>query len=196
MEALGDQVGLIRALEVMAHAAVRRGDRQAAWPLVEEQLATCRELGASELLIHALGAMGHLARDEGDYARARSWYEESLALRRKMGYQLALAQSLEDFASLAGRVQQAQRATRLLGAAEAFCETLGARLPVAAVQEYERTVAEGRAALGETAFAAAWDEGRAMSLEQAVEFALEGAVHPRAEPDSDALPAEDANAST
>jgi hypothetical protein len=118
--------------------------------------------------------MGHLARDEGDYAGARSWYGESLALRYKMGYQLALALSLEDFAVLAGRERQVERAIRLLGAGEAFCETLGARPPVAVVKEYERLVAEGRAALGEAAFAAAWAEGRAMSLGQAVEYALEG----------------------
>ena len=37
---------------------------------------------------------------------------------------------------------------------------------------YERTVAEGRAALGEAAFAMAWAEGRAMSLDQAIEYAL------------------------
>ena len=89
-----------------------------------------------------------------------------------MGHQIALAQSLEDLAVLAGREQQAERAIRLLGAGEAFCETLGARPPVAVAEEYERTVAEGRAALGETAFAAAWAEGRAMSLEQAVAYAL------------------------
>jgi non-specific serine/threonine protein kinase len=174
MEALGDRVGLARALEVMAGVALWHGDRQAARPLLEERLALCRELGDSDLLIHALGAMGHLARDEGDYARARPWYAESLALRRKLNYQLALAQSLEDLAALAGREQQAERAIRLLGAAEAFCETLGARPPVAVAVEYERTVSEGRAGLGEAAFAAAWAAGRGMSLEQAVGFALEG----------------------
>jgi hypothetical protein len=42
----------------------------------------------------------------------------------------------------------------------------------ALVDEYERTVAETRAALGDAAFAAAWAEGRAMSLEQAVEYGL------------------------
>jgi non-specific serine/threonine protein kinase len=85
---------------------------------------------------------------------------------------LSLAQSLEDLAVLAGREQQSERAIRLLGAEEAFCETLGARPPVAFVAQYERTVAEGRAVLGEAAFAAAWAAGRAMSLEQAVEDAL------------------------
>jgi predicted ATPase/DNA-binding SARP family transcriptional activator len=184
MEGSGDQVGLIRALEVMAHAAAWRGDGKARWPLMEELMVLCRELDDSERLIHALGAMGHLARDEGDYVRARSLYTESLALRRKLGYQIALAQSLEDLAVLAGREQQhrvpakrvmgARRAIRLLGAGESFCETLGAQPPVAMVAEYERTVAEGRAALGEEGFAAAWAEGRAMSLDQALEYALEG----------------------
>jgi hypothetical protein len=38
--------------------------------------------------------------------------------------------------------------------------------------EYERTVAEGRATLGEAAFAAAWSEGRALALDEAIELAL------------------------
>jgi hypothetical protein len=46
-------------------------------------------------------------------------------------------------------------------------------LPVASAEEFERTVSDARGALGEEAFAAAWAEGRAMSLEQAIAFALE-----------------------
>jgi hypothetical protein len=38
---------------------------------------------------------------------------------------------------------------------------------------HERCVADVRAALGEEAFAAAWAAGRALSLEDAVTFALE-----------------------
>src|SRR5262249_21164847 len=121
----------------------------------------------------ALGAQGHLDRDEGNYARARAFYQESLVMRQKLGYLFAVAQSLEDLAGLAGRQGQARRAIRLLGAEEAFCETLGARPPVAVAAEYERTVAEGRAALGDEAFAAAWAAGRAMSIDEAVEFALQ-----------------------
>jgi hypothetical protein len=116
--------------------------------------------------------MGHLERDEGNYDRARALYQESLILRRQVGHQVALAQSLEDFAVLAGREQRAARAVRLLGAGEAFCGTIGARPPVAGSTDYERTVSEGRAALGEAAFAAAWAEGRALSLDAAVEYAL------------------------
>jgi hypothetical protein len=110
---------------------------------------------------------------ERDYTRARSFYEESLVLRREAGDRFALAQSLEDLAVLAGREQQAERAIRILGAGETFCETLGARSPVAVASEYVRTVAEGRAALGEAVFARAWAAGRALSLEDAIQFALE-----------------------
>jgi predicted ATPase/DNA-binding SARP family transcriptional activator len=172
MESLGDRGGLNHTLAVMATLALSRGDRQSARPLLEELLAICRELGDSGPLVHALGAMGHLERDEGEYARARAFYEESLVLRRDLGHQFALAQSLEDFAVLAGRERQAERAIRLLGAVEAFCETIGAQAPVADRTDYERTEAAGRAALGEPAFAAAWAEGRALSLDRAIEYAL------------------------
>jgi hypothetical protein len=72
-------------------------------------------------------------------------------------------------------MQQPERAARLLGAAEAFCETLGAHPPVAMAAEYEYAVAAGRAALGEAAFAAVWAEGRAMPLNQVIAEALQEA---------------------
>jgi tetratricopeptide (TPR) repeat protein len=174
LEELGDPVGIARTLEWMAGVPVRRGDLRAARPLLEERLAICRKLGDPGLLVHALGGMGHLERNEGDYARAQALYRESLLLRRELGNLFTLAQSLEDLAVLAGRQGEAERAIRLLGAAESFCETLDARPPVADPAEYERTVAESRAVLGEEAFAAAWVEGRGMSLDDAIAFALEG----------------------
>jgi non-specific serine/threonine protein kinase len=172
-EELGEPAGLAEALRWLASVAMKRGDRQVARPLLEERLAICRELGESYSLIHTLGGLGHLERDEGDYTRARAHYQESLLLRQKLGHQMALAQSLEDFAVLANCERHAERAIRLLGAGEAFCETLGARPPVGIAEDYERTVAEGRAVLGKTALAAVWAEGRALSLEQAVQYALE-----------------------
>jgi hypothetical protein len=39
-------------------------------------------------------------------------------------------------------------------------------------------MAAARAALGEEAFAAAWAEGQAMTLEEAVAYALENSEHP------------------
>jgi non-specific serine/threonine protein kinase len=169
---LQDAVGLASVLHWLASAALQRRDAGSARALLAERLEICRKLDNPGLLIHALGATGHLERDEGNYARAGALYRESLLRRRELGDLFALAQALEDLAGLANRQQQPERAIRLLGAQEAFCDTLGARPPVAMLDEYERAIAEGRAALGEAAFAAVWAEGRAMSLAQAVEYAL------------------------
>jgi hypothetical protein len=71
----------------------------------------------------------------------------------------------------------ARRAARLLGAADALLEASGiANAPTVHRVEIERNVAALRARLDETAFAAAWAEGRAMSLEQASAYALEEGV--------------------
>jgi hypothetical protein len=147
------------------------------WPaarsLLEEQLAICRREGLADHLIHALGAMGHVERDDGNYARAEAFYGESFLLRREMGSMVAVGMSIEDLAAVATRQGRHERAARLLGAGEGLCEPAGSRPPLASPVEYERIVAEGRAALGETAFAAVWAEGRAMSLDEAIALALE-----------------------
>jgi lactam utilization protein B len=42
--------------------------------------------------------------------------------------------------------------------------------------EYDRTVARVRAALGEAAFAEAWEEGQSLTMEQAVKLATDDTV--------------------
>jgi hypothetical protein len=61
----------------------------------------------------------------------------------------------------------------MLGAAEALLESLGAVLDAEHRLIYERAVAAARAQLGEETFATAREEGRAMSLEEAIEYALQ-----------------------
>jgi hypothetical protein len=79
---------------------------------------------------------------------------------------------LEHLAAAAAEQAQRERAARLWGAAEALREAIGALLPTSERPEYDRRVAVARSTLGEEAFATAWAEGAAMSLERAVEFAL------------------------
>jgi hypothetical protein len=70
------------------------------------------------------------------------------------------------------------RATRLFGAAEALCEANTWRLLSDSLIDRDRCVAVARARLGEAAFVAAWEEGRALSLDQAVAYALEERASP------------------
>jgi hypothetical protein len=66
-----------------------------------------------------------------------------------------------------------RRAVCLWGAAQALCETFRFLVAPNEREESERASALARETLGEEAFAAAWEEGRAMSMEQAVAYTLE-----------------------
>jgi hypothetical protein len=114
-----------------------------------------------------------VARAQGDYEGARALYRESLGILRPAGEQRGIARVLEGLAGLAAAEDQAERAARLFGAAEALRAAIGAPLPPGDRVRCHRGLALTRAALGEEAFAAAWAAGRAMSLNQATAYALE-----------------------
>jgi tetratricopeptide (TPR) repeat protein len=168
---LGDRVGMAIALGQLASVPWRRGDYAQARRHREESLGLWRAVGSRLGVIHALGALGHLARDQGEYEEARAFYAESLLLRRELGDSFTLVQALEDFAELAAREGQWARMSRLLGAAEALRE--GMVIPPGGA-EYDRLLSEARGVRGEEAVAAAWEAGRAMSLEQAIAEAMAG----------------------
>ena len=65
-----------------------------------------------------------------------------------------------------------ERAAQLLGFVEAWLESNQLQLVIFDHTNYTRGVAAARAQLDEAAFNAAWGEGRAMTLEQAIEYAL------------------------
>jgi hypothetical protein len=71
-------------------------------------------------------------------------------------------------AGVVGAQGQGERAARLLGATAAQFEAIGAAMWSADQIDYQRNAAALRAVLGQEAFAAAWDAGRALTLEQAI----------------------------
>ncbi len=118
--------------------------------------------------------------ERADYARARALLTEGLHLAQQHGDKSQQMWALEGLACLAARLgmaqgaplEGAQRAARLFGSAEALRETRG-ELPFPAERSiHERYVAMGRAHMDEAAWQAAWAEGRAMPLEQAIAYAL------------------------
>ena len=115
---------------------------------------------------------------QGDARRARLLLAENLALNHKLGTFAGMANVLREVAELVARQgprhENLERATRLYGAAEALSERLGTD----GLTNLERAAYQQRATmlqteLGEATFAAAWVEGRAMPLDQAIAYALE-----------------------
>jgi hypothetical protein len=111
----------------------------------------------------------------GDHAQTIALLRESLALALRLRDTQNAAYGLEGLAGALTMMGQGPRAARLFGAAEALRERTGSAIGFATLRElYERHLETLRAQLDAKTFEAAWSEGRAMSPEQAVEYALEG----------------------
>jgi hypothetical protein len=153
----------------------RRGDAARATQLLEESLAVAREFGFKVGIVRALNMLGRFkgeVKKRGNHGQTDALLKESLALARDMKHRWGIHQSLRGLAESAGWRGEFEREALLLAAVDAVREELGYP-PVASEQaDYERAVAACRAHLDEAMFAAAWAEGRAMTLEQAVSYAL------------------------
>ena len=110
--------------------------------------------------------------------RAAALFAESLRLFEERGNRRGIAECLLGLAAVTITQGQhpadATRAARLLGAAEAQFWAIGAALWPADQRQHARTVAAVQAALNEEACAAAWEQGRAMTLDESVAAALAG----------------------
>lgn len=107
-----------------------------------------------------------------DDHRAKELYCEGLILQRHQGFLVVTPDAIEGLAAVAQHEGQPERAARLCGAAEALRETLGMARWFIYQTVYDRTVATTRTQLEEASWRDAWAGGGAMSLEQAVDYAL------------------------
>jgi hypothetical protein len=117
--------------------------------------------------------LGHVAVLEGDYPAARLRYAESLPLARKSGDKDGVMQCLGGLGTAAAGLEQGEKGARLLGASDVLRERIAAFMQEDALMAYEHGIALTRARLGDEQFERAWQEGRAMTMEQAIAYALE-----------------------
>ena len=97
---------------------------------------------------------------------------ESLGISRELADRRGIADALFAFARLSARQKNVEQAARLWGAEQRLREEIGLTIPPAGQEDYEKQVSALREALGDEAFSVAWAEGRALTMEQAIEYAL------------------------
>jgi non-specific serine/threonine protein kinase len=193
----GDRWGLAIALTNMGVVAEAQADYELAIPLFEESATILRELGDRWPLSIPLRHLGIVAYRHGDHLRAEGLYKESLASLRELGEKWLISLCLEELAGVACAQGKHARAARLWGAEETICEAIGATVRALYRADYERGVAAARAGLGEKAFEAEWAQGRAMTLEGAIAYALdEPTTTPQQEEDAPSPAAQTASAET
>ena len=163
-----DKPGLAYALNNLGDVARDQHDPTRAALLYEESLALFTEQGDQSSVALVLKNLGDIARMTDDIAGATALYTQSVIRYQAASNTRGIAECIESIALIAHMQRQWERAARLLSAAAALRETIGAPLPLVDRAAIAGALAPTRAALGAEPFATAWAAGQAMSLEQAI----------------------------
>jgi non-specific serine/threonine protein kinase len=173
-----------KVFNVAGHLAFAQGDLIAARLFHEESLAIRRESGDKRGIVNSLSSLGQVLKAQGEYGQAERLYEESLAVSRELGTEESVASALYDLGCVllirgsyprsAGILRESLGLWREIGETGriANCLVALAQGPEPALKA-ARLLGAASVRLGEAAFTAAWAEGRTMSREQAIAYALE-----------------------
>jgi predicted ATPase/class 3 adenylate cyclase/Tfp pilus assembly protein PilF len=169
---LGDKWRLATCLNNLAMTVYSQGDLGRAAQLTEESVALHRELGTRGGVSMGLYNLGWMALLQDYLARAADLYRESLSLSWETGVTPLVQSALEGFACVAGAKGEAERAARLWGAAQALHETKGIPRDTDFLDEADARISAVRSGMGEEEWEEALRKGRAMTLDEAVSYAL------------------------
>lgn len=167
-----DRWSVAVSLNNLGNLASERNDPQAAQSYIEQAVTINREIGDRSALAVALNNLGNATRDLGEHDAARGMYREALQINQALDDKRASAYLLEDLGSLAALQTDPERAVRLITAAGALRESIGAPLAAAEQERLNGVLSAARATLGAVNADRIVAESAAWSLDDAIAHAL------------------------
>ena len=142
--------------------------------LEEEGLGLARATGNRRMEAMFLDVVAVPARDEGRIDDALAMLRDALHIYRDLSWSLKVADSLSRIArTLVLAEDGAATAVQLISSADALLDEVGTTKPFYHAERDEETLARARAQLGETEIAEAQEEGRRLTVDEAVALALD-----------------------
>ncbi len=160
--------GLANSLFFLGWLDHFEGENAAARERLEEAVEIFGRLGDAFYAGACVYFLGRVATDLGEFDLARERFAQGMEAVRVSQFYWVAPYLLCSVARLAAARGRAHRAVKLAGATEGQREAMGMPLPAAWTSDLERKLAPPRAALGERRAAAAFEEGRAMTMEEAL----------------------------
>jgi non-specific serine/threonine protein kinase len=188
---LGDRQARAYALHGLGDVARAAGDSARAVGLYEESLAICRQIDDRPNIAATLASLAQAALDGGDREAARAAFAESIAISRDVGELAeqvtgrgAMLRALQGLADLAACEGQLVRAVCLAAAVDRQRQDRGTPASPDEQAVRDRRLEEMRQVMGRERYMAAWAEGWAMPLADAIASALlrPGATRPPVAP--------------
>jgi hypothetical protein len=160
------------ALYGLGGVAWLQGNVSRAAELLAESLALQRAGDAKVDPAWTLVRAGQVAQLQGRIDQAIAFVQEGVQRHSAMGNPRGTAEGLVVLGRIALAQQRAARAVQLFGAADKLLTATGWHMYPKDRRDYDRDIIIGRELLGEERFRTAWSAGQAMTLEQAVDYAL------------------------
>ena len=173
--AVGEEFGAASAQASLGHTAYCRGEYETARLLFEESQRMSKTIGYRRVEGYALVMSGWSFLREGDYERAGDLLGEELIRSREFGQAFSFYWSLVGLgvlSALRGTGRETRSAALLFGAAEALRTDRHIMLSPAYQAELDAALRDARAQLTGEEWNTAWEQGRAMSPEEAATYAL------------------------
>ena len=172
-EAGGNRWGRAMTIFGLGFFAKTTGDYDQARSRFRTCLPVFLEFGDKHRINMIRSELAHIEREQGQFNQAMPKYRETILEWQRLGHRAAIANQLECFAFIAKAQEQPERAAKLFGAAESLREKINIAMTPQERSEYDPEIADLRANTDEKVFASHWAEGRSLTMERAVEFALE-----------------------
>lgn len=171
---IGDEKGLAWTYFDLGCLQSAEGDLPGARSTLEAALPELKRHGIAYGTYRAIIRLGAVCWRMRAHAAARSYLREALRFQQETHFSRPVAEPLECAAGLEFEAGQLLRTIRLIGAAQARRDTLDRVVLSHHDQEYQRIVELARAQVEADCWQAEWDAGYAMTIDQAVAYALEG----------------------
>jgi predicted ATPase/class 3 adenylate cyclase/DNA-binding XRE family transcriptional regulator len=174
LKTVGDRWLLATAIMQLTTVALGEGDYLQAVSLSEESLRIYRDIGDQWETSDSLSILALAMFLQGNIGRAAELARECLSPTIFVGDIRSIAQAMMAFAGIAGVERQPRRCAILLAAAEALLNSIGLTMEIwrSLFTKYEQIMATTREQLNEAEFRNAMEEGKSMTKEQAIDYAL------------------------
>jgi len=169
----GDRFRVVHMNASLARLAFDEGRYAEARLRLEEVVSFRRRVRFNIEMDMDLSILGMAALREGDYTRAKAWFSECLLFIQQTGVNNQIAECLIGLAGIAYAEKRFERAVQIAGAVEMQVEARQDPQGSADRAELKRLTTILREELGDAEFEALAAKGRAMTMEQAIAFALE-----------------------
>jgi tetratricopeptide (TPR) repeat protein len=160
-------------LSGLGSIAADEGDFERAREMKERSLAVFRESGDKWIIGLLTWSLAKACIIGRDFEAARRYLSESIALSRELGNKWSVPYALEAIADICAAEGRGAKAVRLYGAASTQREMLGLAFPPAEKLSYQKGLDRLHELVQEKQFEAEWHAGRALTVQAAINLALE-----------------------